>query len=82
VGDDSASSEDRLAQIYVIVIFRAKDEGLNGELVKRMNSTRKLYVSGTQFDGKAAARFAVANWQVDVGRDLAVVKEVLEEVCA
>jgi hypothetical protein len=49
--------------------------------VKRMNSTRKLYVSGTQWEGKAAARFAVANWQVDVDRDLAVVKEVLEEVC-
>jgi hypothetical protein len=47
-----------------------------------MNSTRKLYVSGTQFDGKAAARFAVANWQVDVERDLAIAKEVLEEVCA
>jgi glutamate/tyrosine decarboxylase-like PLP-dependent enzyme len=82
VGDDCSSSEDRLARVYVIVIFRAKDEGLNGELVQRMNGTRKLYVSGTQFDGKAAARFAVANWQVDVGRDSAVVKEVLEEVCA
>lgn len=82
LGDNSVLPEDRLAQIYVIVIFRAKDEKLNSELVKRMNSTRKLYVSGTQFDGKAAARFAVANWQVDVERDLAIAKEVLEEVCA
>jgi glutamate/tyrosine decarboxylase-like PLP-dependent enzyme len=81
LGDDSSSPEDRLAQIYVIVIFRAEDEKLNSELVKRMNSTRKLYVSGTQWEGKAAARFAVANWQVDVDRDLAIVKEVLEEVC-
>lgn len=78
----SSPAEERLAQIYVIVIFRAKDEGLNGELVQRMNGTRKLYVSGTRFGGRAAARFAVANWQVDVGRDLKVVKEVLEEVCA
>jgi glutamate/tyrosine decarboxylase-like PLP-dependent enzyme len=82
LADKSSSSEERLARIYVIVIFRAKDERLNDELVQRMNGTRKLYVSGTQFDGKAAARFAVANWQVDVGRDFAVVKEVLEEVCA
>jgi glutamate/tyrosine decarboxylase-like PLP-dependent enzyme len=79
--ESSSSLEDRLARIYVIVIFRARDEKLNSELVKRMNSTRKLYVSGTQWEGKAAARFAVANWQVDVDRDLAVVKEVLEEVC-
>jgi glutamate/tyrosine decarboxylase-like PLP-dependent enzyme len=79
--DESSSSlEDRLARIYVIVIFRAKDEALNGELVKRMNRTRKLYVSGTQWEGKTAARFAVANWQVDVERDLAIVKEVLDEV--
>jgi glutamate/tyrosine decarboxylase-like PLP-dependent enzyme len=81
LADESSSSlEDRLARIYVIVIFRAKDEALNGELVKRMNRTRKLYVSGTQWEGKAAARFAVANWQVDVERDLAIVKEVLDEV--
>lgn len=80
LAEESSSLEDRLAQIYVIVIFRARDEALNGELVKRMNSTRKLYVSGTQFGGKPAARFAVANWQVDVDRDLAIVKEVLEEV--
>jgi glutamate/tyrosine decarboxylase-like PLP-dependent enzyme len=79
--DDSCSLEDRLARIYVIVIFRARDEKLNSELVKRMNGTRKLYVSGTKWEGKAAARFAVANWQVDVDRDLAIVKEVLEEVC-
>jgi len=76
----SPSTEDRLSKIYVIVIFRAKDEGLNAELVKRINSTRKLYVSGTQWEGKAAARFAVANWQVDVARDLAIIKEVLEGV--
>jgi hypothetical protein len=64
----------------VIVIFRAKDAELNSELVKRINGLRKLYVSGTQWEGKAAARFAVANWQADVERDLAIIKEVLQEV--
>jgi hypothetical protein len=53
---------------------------LNAELVKRVNCSRRIYVSGTQWEGKAAARFAVANWQVDVERDLAVIKEVLREV--
>ena len=64
----------------MIVIFRAKNAELNSELVKRINGLRKLYVSGTQWEGKPAARFAVANWQVDVERDLAVIKDVLQEV--
>lgn len=72
--------ETRLSEIYIIVLFRANDERLNEELVQRMNATRKLYVSGTQWDGKPAARFAVANWQVDVERDLAIIKQVLEDV--
>lgn len=76
----SASLEERLSRIYVIVIFRAKEAGLNSELVKRINGSRRLYVSGTQWEDKAAARFAVANWQVDVARDLEVIKEVLQEV--
>ena len=76
----STSLEERLSRIYVIVIFRAKDGKLNNELVRRINGSRRLYVSGTQWEGKAAARFAVANWQVDVERDLAVIKEVLQEV--
>ncbi|GAB7332853.1 hypothetical protein MBLNU13_g04572t1 [Cladosporium sp. NU13] len=80
LASSSTSLEERLSRIYVIVIFRAKDAGLNSELVKRINGLRKLYVSGTQWEGKAAARFAVANWQVDVERDLAVIKDVLQEV--
>lgn len=78
----STSAEERLARIYVIVIFRAKAADLNSELVKRINGSRRLYVSGTQWEGKAAARFAVANWQVDVERDLKIVKDVLREVAS
>lgn len=77
---DPFSDEERLAQVYMIVIFRAKDPGLNGELVKRINASRKIYVSGTQWQGNPAARFAVANWGVDVERDLVVVKQVLDKV--
>jgi glutamate/tyrosine decarboxylase-like PLP-dependent enzyme len=80
LASSSTSLEERLERIYVIVIFRAKDAELNKELVKRINSLRKLYVSGTQWEGKAAARFAVANWQVDVEKDIAVIKDVLQEV--
>ena len=54
------SRDARLRQIYIIVLFRAKDDALNNELVQRINATRRLYVSGTQWDGKPAARFADA----------------------
>jgi len=76
----SVTLEQTLGSIYIIVIFRAKQELLNRELTKRLNATRRVYVSGTQLDGKPATRFAVANWRIDVERELAVVKAVLAEV--
>jgi glutamate/tyrosine decarboxylase-like PLP-dependent enzyme len=72
--------EDRLQQIYMVVLFRARDDQLNGDLVKRINASRQIYVSGTQWDGRPAARFAVASWQIDVKRDLPVVEKILSEV--
>lgn len=65
-------------EVYIIVLFRAMDERLNAELVQRINSTRRIYVSGTQWDSKPAARFAIASWMVDVGRDIKLIKEVLQ----
>jgi hypothetical protein len=65
---------------HIIVIFRAKDDEINNELVKRINDTRKMYVSGTKWDGKPACRIAVSTWRVDVERDLKLIREVLEEV--
>lgn len=64
--------------VHIIVIFRAKDEKVNAELVKRVNATRKMYVSGTKWDGKPACRVAVSTWRVDVERDLELIIEVLE----
>ncbi|KAF2716614.1 L-2,4-diaminobutyrate decarboxylase [Polychaeton citri CBS 116435] len=78
----ATSLEERLDGIYIVVLFRASDEALNKELTQHINNTRRIYVSGTQWDGKSATRFAVANWQVDVERDLALVKEVLLGVLA
>lgn len=78
--DPGASLEERLARVYVIVLFRAKDEALNEGLVERVNASRKIYVSGTRWEGRAAARFAVANWGVDGVRDLEVIEGVLGEV--
>lgn len=72
-----AQSFDR---VYIVVLFRAVDEELNKVLVQYINATRRVYVSGTTWGGKPAARFAVANWQTDMNRDLLIVKEVLEAV--
>lgn len=62
---------------HIIVLFRAKDDEVNGELVKRINETRKMYVSGTKWEGRPACRIAVSTWKVDVERDSKLVKEVL-----
>ena len=62
------------------LLFRARDAEINAELVQRINATRKIYVSGTQWDGLPAARFAVATWMVDVERDLKLIQEVLHDV--
>ena len=66
--------------VYIIVLFRAKDQKVNTELVQRINSTRRIYVSGTQWNSRPAARFAVASWMVDVERDIKLIKEVLQAV--
>lgn len=67
-------------KIYIIVLFRAKDDELNAELVQRVNATRRIYISGTQWESKPAARFAIATWMVDVQRDFKLIQEVLTEV--
>lgn len=77
----SMSDRAKIGQdIYIIVLFRAKDPKLNESLVKRINSTSKIYVSSTSWDGKPASRIAVANWQVDPDRDFDVLQSVVEEV--
>lgn len=66
--------------IFIIVLFRARNEALNEMLVQRINASRRIYVSGTQWEGKSAARFAVANWMADVERDLPLIQQVLKAV--
>ena len=73
-------NESVIENTHIIVIFRAKDESTNNELVKRINTTRKMYVSGTKWGGMAACRIAVSTWKVDVDRDLQLVRNVLDDV--
>jgi glutamate/tyrosine decarboxylase-like PLP-dependent enzyme len=67
-------------RIFIIVLFRAADDEVNEQMVARINATRRIYVSGTQWDGRPAARFAISNWQIDVERDLKLIKTVLWDV--
>lgn len=78
--NQGVSKEEPLFQnTHMIVLFRAKDDKINGELVKRINATRKMYVSGTKWNGKPACRIAVSTWKVSVERDLQLIRGVLEE---
>lgn len=65
---------------HIIVIFRARDDAINAVLVQRINATRKMYASGTKWEGKPACRIAISTWKVDVERDSRLIKEVLESV--
>lgn len=78
-----AQGEDQkgdFSNTHIIVIFRARDEVLNQKLVEKINATRKMYVSGTKWDGRPACRVAVSTWRVEVERDLKLVRGVLEGV--
>jgi glutamate/tyrosine decarboxylase-like PLP-dependent enzyme len=70
----------RFEDTHIVVLFRAKDDEINAQLVSRINCTRKMYVSGTKWVGKPACRIAVSTWKVDIDRDLMLIAEVLEEV--
>ncbi|KAF2433755.1 PLP-dependent transferase [Tothia fuscella] len=68
--------------VFIVVLFKAKDETLNDVLVTRINETSKIYVSGTVWDGEKACRFAVSNWQADAEKDIKIIGDVLERVHA
>jgi glutamate/tyrosine decarboxylase-like PLP-dependent enzyme len=76
----SAEHGEKYLDTHIIILFRARDEMINASLVGKINSTRKMYVSGTKWDGKPACRIAVSTWKVDVERDLELVTGVLEEI--
>ncbi|KAL9130866.1 MAG: hypothetical protein Q9217_001067 [Psora testacea] len=65
---------------FIIVLFRAKEEALNAELVSRINNKAQVYISGTFWNSRPASRIAAANWQVKTERDLGVVQDVLTTV--
>jgi len=68
---------EREADRGAIVLFRARDERPNEDLVERINKQNRIYVSGTVWEGRKAVRIAVAGWKIDGEADARVVREVL-----
>ena len=64
--------------VFIVTIFRAKDEQVNKNLVRMINDTKKIYVSGTAWESKPEARIAVSNWTVEIERDFSRVRDVLQ----
>lgn len=77
---EASSKKDLRENTFMVVLFGAKDDGLNENLVKKINSTSQIYVSGTTWAGRAACRIAISNYRVDEVRDFNKVVEVLENV--
>lgn len=77
---EATSKTDILGKTFMVVLFRARKESLNGDLVGRINANRRIYVSGTTWNSKPAARIAIANWNVDVERDHKIIQSVLRDV--
>ena len=76
----SSSDTEILEKTLVLVLFRIRNEILRKDFVKRINATGKMFVSGTVWDGRPAARIAVSNWRVDIDRDSGLIQEVLDQV--
>lgn len=80
------ATDGNLQDVFMVVLFRATDENLNKVLKDHINATRRMYVSGTVWDGRPAVRCAVGNWRVGTvpegpgGWD--IVESVLDEVAA
>jgi len=74
------SGSEGLENIFMVVLFQAKDESLNQRLTSAINAFRKIFVSGTSWDGRAACRIAISNWQVSVERDFVTITDILSKV--
>lgn len=69
-----------LETIFMLVLFRAVDPVLNQDLLVRINETGNMYAQGIVWEGQKAIRCAIANWSVDVQKDLQVVTDVLTSI--
>ncbi|KAH0844023.1 putative tyrosine decarboxylase [Fonsecaea pedrosoi] len=79
-GGREDGEQETLAKTFIVVLFRLKDEERMRDFVRRVNDTGKIYMTGTVWDGKPAARIAISNWKVDLARDGKLIEQVLDQV--
>ncbi|OAL32880.1 hypothetical protein AYO20_07671 [Fonsecaea nubica] len=79
-GGRDEGEQETLAKTFIVVLFRLKDEERMRDFVRRVNDMGKIYMTGTVWDGKPAARIAISNWKVDLERDGKLIEQVLDQV--
>ncbi|GAA5994479.1 hypothetical protein JCM5350_004159 [Sporobolomyces pararoseus] len=76
-------------KLYNVILFKPSSlaptkylDNSSGDnlLVKALNESREIFVTGTQWRGEKAVRIAVSNWMTLEERDLEIVKKVLDKV--
>ncbi|KAF5092371.1 hypothetical protein D0Z03_002897 [Geotrichum reessii] len=72
--------DDDMSEVSTIVLFKAKSKVLNSELLTRVNSSRAIFLSGTQWNNEPAVRVAVSNWKINAESLAAQVVEELRRV--
>ncbi|KAJ7621112.1 pyridoxal phosphate-dependent transferase [Roridomyces roridus] len=70
--------DNDLDKIYMVVLFRARSDSLNSDLVSFINASKRIHVSGLPWKGRPAARIAIGTWRVEVDRDFQLVTQVLD----
>ncbi|KAI0526675.1 pyridoxal phosphate-dependent transferase [Xylaria bambusicola] len=76
--DDGSTTSDE--NVHMVVLFRARDDGLNSVLVQAINEGNEWYVSGSSWGGKPAVRVAVSSWRADARDAHDVVRKSLGEI--
>ncbi|KAJ6020251.1 tyrosine decarboxylase [Penicillium canescens] len=76
----SLTKEQLLERVYMLVLFRAKDERLNQSLLRLINESTHAYLSGGMWEDKPAVRMAVSNWRVDVSREERILTKMLQDI--
>ncbi|KAI1284135.1 pyridoxal phosphate-dependent transferase [Xylaria sp. FL0933] len=77
---DAGSTAPSDNNIHIVVLFRARDDGLNNVLVQKINEGNEWYVSGSSWDGKPAVRVAVSSWRADAEDAYNTVKRSLAAI--
>jgi hypothetical protein len=61
--------------------FSPSDGQASARLTEKINSTRRIYVTGTKWRGEGAIRLAVSSWRTGMDdADIAEVQAVLQSV--